>query len=927
MLDSRFLQLKLIYTWRMSTAFVFCTIFAALLIWVVLLVENQIAENLFRVKAEAAYSKLLQKLNDNKTVISALSGWQHSQNREQTSELRIFSKEILSNYPHISSIQYIKKIPRKDREAFEHKMQEDGYATFGITQKNQKGLIETRPEKDNYFPTTFIEPLEPHTARILGFDMLSDQIVAQSIKIAMESGKETITPPVDILGGGKGLIVFKATYKGKVVPTDKKSRIDQINGLFAVSIVANDIKPFVVSAFSSGTTNIVLQHNEIDDRSGELLSHIVDKRTDGFADLFPSFNIMIDLSHAGQPVTLHVWRKANFSDYNFKVPIGIFLLYLTILFLIRLSLKGDLKHGVASEVAQDEIFKEKELAEVTLHSIADGVVTADINNNIDYMNEVAEELTGWQKNEAEGKLLNDIVILCNEHNPNDINNIFSRENIKNDIGELTENYLLKRNDETQYSVKLSASRIRNRSGDIVGTIIVFRNVTSERKMAQLMAYQARHDELTGLYNRREFEYQLKRSLEKCERGGDSDVLCYLDLDQFKVVNDTCGHSAGDKLLIQVTHILRINIRESDILARLGGDEFGLIIKSCSIEKSVEISTVLHNAIKEFHFSWEGKVFSIGSSMGLVKVSPEIGSAAEVMSAADSACYVAKDKGRNRIYAHTMNDHELLVRHGEMQWVHKINEAFENKRFRLYRQIVQPLLDASNPVHYEVLIRMEDEHGVIVPPMAFIPAAERYNVMPAIDRWVIETSFSMMKQENNQQLIYNINLSGKSINEDGFLEFIIEQIKSYEIYTPNICFEITETAAISNLASATEFMKTLKSQGCTFALDDFGSGLSSFTYLKNLPVDYLKVDGSFVKDLMDDAIDRAMVSSIAQVGRVMGIKTIAEFVENNAIKQQLSIMDIDYVQGFGIGEPEEWVIVKSIDSIKTKCDRNRLFKQG
>ncbi len=911
MLDSRFLQLNSIYTWRMSTAFIFCSIFAVLLIWVVLLVENQIAENLFRVKAEAGYSELLQKLNDSNTIISALSSWHRSQIREQTNELRIFSKEIMSKYPHINSIQYVKKVSSEERKSFEHKMQEDGYATFSITQYNQDGVFESRPINNSYLPTIFIEPLEPETASILGFDVLSDQVVAQSIKIAIESGKEVTTPPVDIIGQGKGLIFFKATYKGKIIPIDKKSRINQVSGLFAVSIIADDIKPFIIAAVNDGTTNIQIWHCELDETNGELFNYKVDEPEGGFAGFFPTFNIIKDFSHTGQPLALRIWRKAGFSDYDFKLTIGIFLFYLIILVFIRTSLKGDLRHSLASEIAQDEIFKEKELAEVTLHSIADGVITADIKNEVDYMNEVAEELTGWRKEDAEKKSLNDIVILCSENNPKHRSDIFNNEYIKNDVGDLNENYLLKRNDDTEYSVKISASRIRNRNGDIVGTIIVFRNVTSERKMAQLMAHQARHDELTGLYNRREFEYQLKRSLEKDEKDNESDVLCYVDLDQFKVVNDTCGHIAGDKLLTNVTHILRTNIRESDVLARLGGDEFGLLIKNCSIEKAVEISTVLHNAIKEFHFSWEGKVFSIGSSMGLVRVSSEIGSIAEVMSAADSACYVAKDKGRNRIYAHTMNDQELMSRHGEMQWVHKINEAFENSRFRLFRQIVKPLLETNNPVHYEVLIRMKDEHGNIVLPMAFIPAAERYNIMPAIDRWVIETSFSMIAQEKNRELIYNINLSGKSINEVGFLDFVIKQIKLHKVYTHNICFEITETAAIANLTSAAVFINTLKKQGCSFALDDFGSGLSSFSYLKNLPVDYLKIDGCFVKDLMDDAIDRAMVSSIVQVGRVMGIKTIAEFVENNAIENKLSLMDVDYAQGFGIERPEEWILEDTI----------------
>jgi len=912
MLDRHFPQLFSIYTWRMSTAFIFCTLFSSILIWVILLVETQSAESKFNLEVHTVYSQLLHELNANKTVISALSGWQHSHILEYGSELRAFSKDILESYPQLASIYYMKRVTEKERPDFEARMREDGYATFQITQKSRNSIAQLDEKKTSYFPITFIEPFEPDTAGVLGYDALSDKEFAKAIREATESGKEVIAISPDFYRQGASLVIFKAVYKGKILPQDVESRHNQIKGVFVVSILVEDLKPFLLDMLNGSSTNISLLHNteEMSPADDELLFHPLSNESQFDLSMFPTFDTALDMSSAGQPIVLRVWRKAGFADYDFKLPVGIFLFYITVLILIRVSLKGDLKHSIAAEIAKDEIFKEKELAEVTLHSIVDGVITADINNNIDYMNEVAEKLTGWRSEESKNLALNKVFDIRAESQPKETSLIFDQSKLNSDVGELSESYFLQRKDGTQYTIKISASRIRNRSGDIVGTIIVFRNVTSERKMAQLMAHQARHDELTGLYNRREFEFQLKRSIECNEKNKLCDVLCYLDLDQFKLVNDTCGHIAGDKLLTQITHILKHNTRESDVLARLGGDEFGLIVKNCSIEKAFDIATVLHNAIKAFHFSWEGKVFSIGSSMGLVKISAEIGSITEVMSAADSACYMAKDKGRNRIYAHTMNDQELLSRHGEMQWVHKINDAFENQRFRLYRQVVEPLLDHSNPRHYEVLIRMEDEFGKIIPPMAFIPAAERYNVMPAIDRWVIKQSFALMSEEQNAELIYNINLSGKSINEEGFLEFVIAEIRINDIPTKNICFEITETAAISNLNSAAEFINILKQHGCTFALDDFGSGLSSFSYLKNLPVDYLKIDGSFVKDLMDDAIDRAMVSSIAQVGRVMGIKTIAEFVENGAIKKQLTKMDVDYAQGYGVARPEEWIVKPS-----------------
>lgn len=421
-----------------------------------------------------------------------------------------------------------------------------------------------------------------------------------------------------------------------------------------------------------------------------------------------------------------------------------------------------------------------------------------------------------------------------------------------------------------------------------------------------MAHQAKHDQLTGLFNRREFESQLFISLEKSKVGERQDVLCYIDLDQFKVVNDTCGHIAGDELLRQLTHILHANVRESDVLARLGGDEFGLIIKGCSLNKAQEITSVLLNAIRDFRFVWEGKRFDIGASMGLVMIHQDIGSIHEVMSAADSACYMAKDKGRNRIFCHSQDDHELLSRQGEMQWVHQIHDAFEKRRFRLFRQKVASLRGEKTPDHYEILIRMRDENDGYVPPMAFIPAAERYNIMPELDRWVVKEALAQISREVDKTSIYNLNLSGKSLSEEGFLEFMLEQIKLSGISPERICFEITETAAISNLGSASSFIRVMRKKGCSFALDDFGSGLSSFGYLKSLPVDYLKIDGTFVRDMMEDPVDLALVTCIAQVGIVMEIKTIAEYVETDEIRGKLKEIGVDYAQGYAVSEPEEWL---------------------
>ncbi|MEN6587224.1 MAG: EAL domain-containing protein [Sulfuricella sp.] len=424
-----------------------------------------------------------------------------------------------------------------------------------------------------------------------------------------------------------------------------------------------------------------------------------------------------------------------------------------------------------------------------------------------------------------------------------------------------------------------------------------------------LSYQATHDALTGLVNRREFERRLEKALVSSREEGRVHALCYLDLDQFKIVNDTSGHVAGDELLRQLTVLLQSKVREADLLARLGGDEFGVLLENCPLEQAQIVADLLRQTVKDFHFVWQNKAFVIGVSIGLVPITQECESLACVLSYADAACYAAKDLGRNRVHVYRIEDNELAQRQGEMNWVARINHAIEENRFRLYYQTIMPLAAADNEgAHFEILLRMLDDQGELIPPMAFIPAAERYNLMPAIDRWVVGTAFGqywkiLPKDSLNQRHTCTVNLSGPSLCDDHFLDFIKRQFVLYHVPYDHICFEITETAAISNLSRAMDFIGELRAHGCRFSLDDFGSGLSSFTYLKNMPVDYLKIDGSFVRDMVDDPMDAAMVAAINQVGHVMGLKTIAEFVETDAVLEKLREMGVDFVQGFGIERPK------------------------
>jgi len=436
-------------------------------------------------------------------------------------------------------------------------------------------------------------------------------------------------------------------------------------------------------------------------------------------------------------------------------------------------------------------------------------------------------------------------------------------------------------------------------------LLVCEDITETRRLSEKIAYQASHDELTGLVNRRQFDIHIQSLVSQAEIDESEHVLCYLDLDQFKIVNDTCGHLAGDELLRQLGEVLRHQVRKTDILARLGGDEFGILMSHCSVEQAFSTCEKLRNIICDFQFAWENRSFNIGVSVGIAPINLTSGNAVDILKEADAACYAAKEKGRNRVHVFSPDDEELTLRQGEMQWVEKIRMGIEQNRFQLYGQLIVPIASNDEGLHFETLIRYIDEQGKVIPPGAFLPAAERYNIAPPLDRWVISRLFEHLATTPNllERLeMCSVNLSGLSMSDETMLTFIDEQFQKWHIPTHKICFEITETAAISNLSYARQFINSLRTKGCLFSLDDFGSGLSSFAYLKNLPVDFLKIDGLFVKDILEDRVDLTMVKSINEVAHVMSKKTIAEFVENRDIFELLKTLGVNYAQGYGIAKP-------------------------
>ena len=555
---------------------------------------------------------------------------------------------------------------------------------------------------------------------------------------------------------------------------------------------------------------------------------------------------------------------------------------------------------------EDALFKEKESAQITLQSIGDGVITTDGHMIVEYLNPTAEELTGWKFEEAQGKGVDEIFRGFHEETCEPLENPLSVAIRRaRAIKSVRPTLLIKRDGNEMY-IESTASPIRDGSGAVCGGVLVFHDVSESRELNRKLSYHASHDILTGLVNRREFEARLERSLRSAKARETQYALCHLDVDQFKIINDTCGHSAGDALLGQVGALLKTKIRWRDTLARLGGDEFGVLLESCSLDDALVMAEQLRETMRNYKFVWEERTFRLGCSIGVVPITGDSEDVATVLSSADSACQAAKEGGRNRVFSFQDNDIDLMRRRREMQWAARINNALEESRFELFRMTIQPLQKHEPGAHYELLLRMRDETGKIVSPDNFINAAERYGITPQIDRWVVEHALRWLVSEADERerlALCSINLSGQSLGDADFLPFVQKLLKNSGIDGTKICFEITETAAIASFSQANRFIAALKEeQGCKFALDDFGTGLSSFGYLKHFPVDFLKIDGSFVKEILRDPIDREMVRSINEIGHLTGKQTIAEFAENEEIINMLRSLGVDYAQGYGISAP-------------------------
>ena len=544
---------------------------------------------------------------------------------------------------------------------------------------------------------------------------------------------------------------------------------------------------------------------------------------------------------------------------------------------------------------------------LALQSLAEAIIATDKDGRVTFMNPAAEALTGSEAASAGGKLLEEVVSLVDETDRRLLTDPVRQALTSGSAVNLSRRaLLLSRNSGGERSIELTASPIRNSSQELVGAVVMLHDITELRGLARQMSYQATHDALTGLANRREFERRLEESIDSGHRGDGQHVLCYLDLDHFKLVNDTSGHVAGDGMLREVAKLLRDAVRDSDTVGRLGGDEFGLLLIGCPLDKARQIADDLCRAVSDYRFVWKDKIFNIGVSVGLVEISRESGTLEELLAAADTACYVAKKQGSGRVAVYSARD-EAHARHtGEIQWLQRLQSALKENRFHLYHQVIVGAHGEETGPAMEVLVRLEDEAGNELPPSDFLRAAERYRLMGLVDRWVVQTTLAALGRgaipvQANRSVA--INISGQTLADLQFLEFVVECFDSTGALPTQVCFEITENAVIANLEHARRFVGVLHGMGCQFALDDFGSGVGSFSNLKNLPLDYLKIDGSFMRNLGRDTVNQAMVTAMIRLARTLNFKVIAEQVEDTAAVEAARKMGVDYLQGYAIGRPQ------------------------
>ncbi len=860
----------------------------------------------FERESLATHDLVSRRLSESEAVLSGLVALHHAFDEVDREQLSLYASEMLGRYPHIGYIEYQERVLRQDVAGVEKSLRAENYLSYHIWER-QAGRRQPVAERPFYYPIAFIEPLEPGRAQMLGYDVYSDTDFRRAIDKAIGSGDVSASAPFKLFNGQQVYTLFKVVYSGIELVRKDAPKLTRERRL--VSLVVKAEYMLASSDFLTPGASIKLSYQAEVSRKGisRELSRIDSTRQVRrvLRWVLPELEFSRMLDGDGQPFLLVIKKQLGAEVFRLDMLAGISLF--SLLFILLLYMRR--RFVLEREHSKDILFQHREQAAITLHSIADAVITTDAGGRVEHMNATAEQITGWPLAQARGRELSHVLPLKDEHTQGMVCNPVAECIREGRTARLPEAVILHGRQGGDSLIMANASPIRDRDGRIIGAVLVFHDVSKERQMEEQLAYQASHDALTGLLDRGEFERQLNAALHSAKTSGRQHALCYMDLDQFKVVNDACGHAAGDELLVQLSALLMTTVRDTDVLARLGGDEFAVLLMDCPLKLAANKAESLCDVVKAFRFIWQGKRFDVSFGIGVVPVTKNSGTTTDVLRAADIACYTAKSKGRNQVFVYESGNPELEKRRGEMRWATRIAEALEKKQFWLYYQTIKPI-SAEEPglFHCELLMRREDEKGELASPEAFIPAAERFNLMPDIDRWVVSTALPKITElarhaaQKGEYVLCGINLSGQSLGDETFYDYVSCLMDSHQVPAAAVCFEITETSAISNIEVALEFIRKMRARGCRFALDDFGTGVSSFSYLKKLPLDYVKIDGSFIRELLHEPVDEAMVKSINHIAHTLGIKTIAEYVENDELLARLRELGTDYAQGYAIARP-------------------------
>ncbi len=889
----------------------------------VMLVDLQTERKKFSDYSDLVYQGVAQRLLTAEGVITALVTFGQDSDIEGGAADGVL-QDLVQTYPYIYALAKLDWVRWRDRPKYERTMQEYGLPGMLIREYDQsKDLFIKARRRSSYLVTSLLVPVEPETSQMLGLDLQVNDEVKEAVLLAMKNNAVSLINVPEYLALQPGLIMMKNTYYGRLKPESLLESKRQING--AVMLFIDQQKMF--SSFIEHLSDLDFELSLLDinlsetDANEPAAIHINNQVVLPTSVIFSEHRVF---KVANRDVLLKVTSRYHPGILQMMIALGVMILIAVALRAWGASRMHQRLALVKQEESFQALFSERERAEVTLSSITDAVVTTDEHNNITFLNPVAEKFMGISNDDAFGKSINDVVHLLDEKSMEEIINPLDScmEKLTENKGDVTTHLLETSADNSHLSVDVNCSKLKDIQGNEIGSVIILRDVTQERQLKKQLTYQASHDSLTGLVNRAKFEEELKQAILTCGDDKIGHALCYMDLDQFKVVNDTCGHIAGDALLKQLSQLLNKRIRESDVLARLGGDEFGLLLSNCDLEDAVPIADLLRLAVRQFIFRWDERAFDVRMSIGVVSINDPNSTLAELMSAADVACYIAKESGRDYVHAYKPDEKSVTQHHELMQWSQKIQDALRNDKFHLVLQTMAPLLSAQADIQVqEFLLRIRMDDGSVATPATFIPAAERYGLMHDVDMWVIEHCFEVIRdvrQDTDTSItyLYSINLSGQSMGDPEISEFIVNMIKEYEIDPNQIMFEVTETAAITNIQSALDFISQFSDLGFRFALDDFGAGLSSFGYLKKMKVDFIKIDGQFVKGMAEDPIDRMMVNNITHLAYGLGLLVIAESVEDATLLEMLRDIGVHFAQGYHIQRPtsiEDW---KKENKLKT-----------